>query len=143
MSDKVDIATLVATHARGFGEVKLARLADDKIDTLVKHLAPEAKSVTRAEKLDAILAAKRRQARAAKRTTKVVLESVLEFRKPPQEAPPTCPEAASATPPSAADANSVIDTPRRGRVCGRSLKASRSTPGLRVQEEQMPLNSRR
>ena len=114
MSDKVDIATLVATHARGFGEVKLARLADDKIDTLVKHLAPEAKSVTRAEKLDAILAAKRRQARAAKRTTKVVLESVLEFRKAPQEAPPTCPEAASATPPSPPPTpNSVIDTPRR------------------------------
>lgn len=114
MSDTVDIDHLVATHAKGFGEVKLARLTDDQIDALVKHLAPEARSVARAQKLDAILAAKRRQARAAKRTTKVVLESVLEFKTPPPQAPPTCSDTTSATPPSPPSTpDSVIDTPRR------------------------------
>ena len=57
MSDGVDIEQIVATHAKGFGEVKLARLKDDQIDAIAKHLIPGAVFGTRAEKLDAILAA--------------------------------------------------------------------------------------
>ena len=80
MSNQVDIQHIVATHAKGFGEVKLARLKDGEIDAITKHMLPGCIFETRAEKLDAILAAKRRQARATKRTTKKMLESVVEFK---------------------------------------------------------------
>lgn len=77
-----DIERLVATFAKGFGEVKLGRLTDDEINTLTRRLIPNSTFDTRKKRLDAILAAKRRHALETKRTTKMVLESVVEFNNP-------------------------------------------------------------